>query len=188
MSTKKRRTAEHRRVWRENHGPIPRGYHIHHIDGNHFNNDISNLQCVTAQEHYDIHFSQGDYFACFKLYSQHIDCDKEKLSQLLRNAQLQRVKEGTHPFLTIHHNRDYLGENNPNYGNKWSEEKKKALSDLRRANGKSAGENNSMYGIKRTDLTERNKAARGKHWYTNGITSKQYFPHDVPIGWKKGRI
>lgn len=35
------------------------------------------------------------------------------------------------------------GEDNPNYGNSWSEEQKKALSELRKLNGKSKGENNS---------------------------------------------
>jgi hypothetical protein len=33
---------------------------IHHVDGNHNNNDITNLKPVTALEHYQIHLSQGD--------------------------------------------------------------------------------------------------------------------------------
>lgn len=32
-----------------------------------------------------------------------------------------------------------------------------------------------------------NKGVIGKHWYTNGIEDKQYFPEEVPEGWKKGR-
>jgi hypothetical protein len=33
------------------HGNIPQGYHIHHIDGNKFNNEISNLLLVLGSEH-----------------------------------------------------------------------------------------------------------------------------------------
>lgn len=32
-----------------------------------------------------------------------------------------------------------------------------------------------------------NKGIVGKHWYTNGIEDKQYFPEEVPEGWVKGR-
>ncbi len=42
----------------------PKIYHIHHKDGNHFNNDISNLECLTVREHFMKHnlidnFGQG---------------------------------------------------------------------------------------------------------------------------------
>ena len=36
-----------------------------------------------------------------------------------------------------------LGKNNPNYGNHWSEEQKKHLSELRKAKGLSKGDRNS---------------------------------------------
>ena len=41
----------HRRVWECERGPIPDGYEIHHIDGDGYNNDLSNLMCVTRSEH-----------------------------------------------------------------------------------------------------------------------------------------
>jgi hypothetical protein len=41
----------HRDVWEHYNGKIPKGYHIHHIDGNPSNNDISNLQLMKASEH-----------------------------------------------------------------------------------------------------------------------------------------
>lgn len=40
---------------------------IHHIDGNHNNNTPSNLQAVTLQEHYNIHKSQNDHYACYMI-------------------------------------------------------------------------------------------------------------------------
>jgi hypothetical protein len=51
----------HRKIWEEhNRQVIPRGYHIHHIDGNHTNNDPTNLVCVSPEEHFNIHLKQGD--------------------------------------------------------------------------------------------------------------------------------
>jgi hypothetical protein len=45
----------HRAVWADAHGPIPAGHHIHHIDGNPANNAVDNLQCLTPQQHADMH-------------------------------------------------------------------------------------------------------------------------------------
>jgi len=41
----------HRYVWEKHNGEIPKGHHIHHMDGNKNNNDISNLQLLRAEEH-----------------------------------------------------------------------------------------------------------------------------------------
>lgn len=41
----------HRAVWRKHNGPIPDKHHIHHVDDDWNNNDISNLECLTAKEH-----------------------------------------------------------------------------------------------------------------------------------------
>lgn len=95
----------HRRIYEANFGPIPkepsgRSYHIHHKDGNHDNNDPSNLQAVTAQEHYDLHYLQGDFVACLLIKTYHLDHTPEERSGLARKAALQRVEEGTHSWQT----------------------------------------------------------------------------------------
>ena len=41
----------HRDVWIFHNGEIPKGFHIHHIDGNPSNNDISNLQLLEGRIH-----------------------------------------------------------------------------------------------------------------------------------------
>lgn len=58
-----------RKIWSDAYGAIPVDengvtYEIHHVDGNKKNNNLSNLQCVSIQEHYDIHYRQGDWMAC----------------------------------------------------------------------------------------------------------------------------
>src|SRR5271169_6525226 len=52
---RKRQMSEHRYVWEKAYGPIPAGHHIHHKDGNALNNNLSNLECIEASAHRDLH-------------------------------------------------------------------------------------------------------------------------------------
>lgn len=45
----------HEELWIAANGPIPEGSHIHHADGDHLNNDVANLVCLTEDEHKDHH-------------------------------------------------------------------------------------------------------------------------------------
>ena len=99
----KRNTRIAQRAYKKYYGDIPKeengkSYHIHHKDGNYENNDPCNLVAVTALEHYNIHFQQGDYGAAYLLYGS-IDISKEDMSKLSTLQNLKRVKDGTHPWL-----------------------------------------------------------------------------------------
>jgi hypothetical protein len=124
MSRKK-----YRKIYEQHYGPIPidadgRSYEIHHIDGNHENNDPDNLTLVTIQEHYDIHFSNGDYGACYAI-SIRLKKTREELSKLSSDAQHKLILEGTHHFLNGDWQRNnqlsrvangthpFLGDNSP---------------------------------------------------------------------------
>ncbi|WP_342045930.1 HNH endonuclease signature motif containing protein [Bacillus sp. OTU530] len=48
----------HRYVWECHHGEIPKGYHIHHIDHDKSNNDISNLKLVESKAHVTMHSAE----------------------------------------------------------------------------------------------------------------------------------
>lgn len=51
----------HRLIWEDFYGkPIPKGYEIHHKDGNPINNDIRNLQCCESFKHNRFHGKQKD--------------------------------------------------------------------------------------------------------------------------------
>lgn len=55
VNIKKKSQMQHRKVWIEHNGPIPEGYHIHHIDGNKLNNNIENLMLVDPLTHKRMH-------------------------------------------------------------------------------------------------------------------------------------
>jgi hypothetical protein len=45
----------HRDVWEFHNGPIPKGFHVHHIDGDTSNNSIENLEMLEANAHRELH-------------------------------------------------------------------------------------------------------------------------------------
>jgi len=49
----------HQEVWIEAHGPIPDGCHIHHVDFDPLNNDVSNLACLDEAEHELAHMERS---------------------------------------------------------------------------------------------------------------------------------
>jgi len=103
MGIYQRNTVNYRKIYQDHYGTIPvdndgRTYEIHHIDGNINNNDPSNLKAVSIQEHYDIHYSQGDWQACL-LISTRLDIDPKILSEIARKNTKQRVDNGSHPWL-----------------------------------------------------------------------------------------
>jgi len=96
-------STKYRNIYKKHYGAIPndsdgRTYDIHHIDGNHSNNAPENLKAVTIQEHYDIHYSCGDWAACLRL-SARINLNPARISELARKNSLERVANGTHNFL-----------------------------------------------------------------------------------------
>ncbi len=49
----------HRLIWQKVNGKIPKGFDIHHKDGNKLNNSIENLECIPHREHLSIHMKQN---------------------------------------------------------------------------------------------------------------------------------
>lgn len=114
----RRKTINYRKIYEQHHGSIPndaegRTYDIHHIDGNHENNDPLNLRAIPITEHYDIHYAQGDYGACWFILLR-MGKTTEELSEFASMQQLERVKNGTHHFLggEIQHKRISDGTHN----------------------------------------------------------------------------
>ncbi len=93
----------YRQIWEKHFGSIPIdengiSYDIHHIDGNRDNNSPKNLKCVSMKEHFDIHWNQQDYGACYYIAKRML-ASKHTLSKLSKQVQADRVTKGTHNFL-----------------------------------------------------------------------------------------
>ena len=157
----------YRRIYEKQFGPIPvdengRTYEIHHIDGDHENNDIDNLSCVTLQEHYDIHFAQGDYGACFKMAIR-MSRSATEISQHAQMAANSRVANGTHNFLgPENNNRKVTNNTHP-----WISGDIQRKTNKRRIADKShnfLGTNNPVF----TQITNKTHPSRGE----NGPSAK----------------
>ena len=102
--------SSYRTLWEEYYGKIPQdengiSFDIHHINGNHSDDRIENLQCVSIKDHYSIHEAQGDILACCAISRRMAaplkltDEQKLTLSEQATIAAKKRVDNGTHNFL-----------------------------------------------------------------------------------------
>ena len=97
-----RTTKIHRKIYEDYHNiRLSSDVEIHHIDGNHGNNDITNLKLVSIQEHYDIHHAQGDWAACL-LMSHRMKLTPEEKSRLASLAASKGNAEGKCGFKLGH--------------------------------------------------------------------------------------
>jgi HNH endonuclease len=92
----------YRRLYEQAHGPIPkdsngRTYDIHHIDGNRKNNHPSNLVALSIDEHYKVHYDQGDWQACDAL-AKRMKLSVGIISELASKANKDRVENKQHHF------------------------------------------------------------------------------------------
>lgn len=61
LGTHEPRTRMHRAVWQYYNGAIPKGYHIHHKNGNKADNSIENLELMPASAHLSLHQKEQNY-------------------------------------------------------------------------------------------------------------------------------
>ena len=96
---------DYRKLWESTNGVIPKddngfSYEIHHIDGDHNNNDISNLKLVSIREHLQIHLDQEDWFAA-ALISRRLGLGSDYSSKLQTGKKrpgIGGVPKGTIPW------------------------------------------------------------------------------------------
>lgn len=94
-------------------------FHIHHIDGNRSNNELSNLMCVSPMEHFLIHLEKEEYMSAFAIYIKYLSGEEKngyeylpkiaaktrnnsnvgfnnpKTYEKVFNSQKERIKNGT---------------------------------------------------------------------------------------------
>lgn len=144
----KRTNTNYRKIWENfNHTKIPKGYHIHHIDGNNKNNDPSNLLCVSPQEHFTMHMKQGDIVAIHGKFIQGASAAGKLGGKISKpNWEEGNKKKNLSEGLKKYYN---IRGGSPLQGKKLSEEHRTKISTSM------TGKNNPMYG--KTHTTESKK-------------------------------
>jgi hypothetical protein len=182
---------KYKKVWENYHGKkLPKDYEIHHIDGNHNNNDPINLLAVTIEEHLEIHSAQNNHGAVQAI-----------LIRMQRTPeQIRLIKEAASK-----HQLELLKNNKHNW-QKFSERRKKAVQQLHR-DRKAAGlgaflgikdtvENSRKAGKRSAELkagfldtnSEKHgsKFVKGTKWWTSN-TGERVRSYDCPgKNWKRG--
>lgn len=211
----------YRKIYEEKFGTIPtdetgRSYEIHHIDGNRENNNIDNLLCVSIQEHYNIHFEQGDYNACM-LILRRMCLTPEEISRMAKEIAYRQLNQGIHNFSKpgfqkrnairrvkegTHH---WLGERNPSHKrvnegthNFQTAKKKKCDHCGKEVDAGNYALRHGDYCFEYTGLKSPSviklepklgKNAKNTIWITNGDINKRIDKDSIiPLGWKRGKI
>lgn len=106
----RQRSLKYRNIYIKAYGKIPkdefgRSYDIHHIDGDHTNDSLENLIAIPIQEHYNIHYANEDWHACF-LIAIRMKMPVEEISKISALAAKKRVENGTHYWLSKEHSKE----------------------------------------------------------------------------------
>lgn len=174
----------YREIWKSHFGEIPkdsdgRTYEIHHIDGDNTNNVIDNLKCLSIKEHYDLHYSQGDYLACL-IMTERMQISQEERLVISKLAMQKRDQRGSKNPMYGKSTSKYITEvwenRDSTYREKFGEKISKSRKELKTA----SGNKNPMYG--RSAVSEKKL-----RWYNNGLESIYVSEGTQPAGYNPGR-
>lgn len=165
----------YRKIW-ENYNKtiIPEGYEIHHIDGNRNNNDITNLKCVSIEEHLKIHKQNKDWGAVQAILARMEN--REGIKESAREFQKQKLKEGKHNFQKMTAaRRTEISKNTIETRKSKGQEVFLGIADKvenARKGGKKAAEKNAGF-LNINAETHGSKHVKGTCWWTNIETGER---------------
>lgn len=177
----------YRKIWEiANNTKIPDGYEIHHIDGNHQNNDVANLKLVSIEEHLEIHKKQEDWGAVQAILIRMNDMNKEEISNAASKKQKELFADGKHNFQKT---------NKTEIGKKIIEERIRAglpaFLNIKNTieNSKNAGKiaSQKKAGFLNTDSEKHgSKKVKGTFWWVNELGERVRSKESPGKGWTKG--
>jgi len=108
----------HRLIFQEFYGKIPKGFHIHHKNGNRKDNCILNLQLIRNKDHSALHKPSKETKE--KMSKAHRGKNNPMYGKKHTNETLKKMSES------------HQGENHPLYGKHLSEEWKQKISETKK--------------------------------------------------------
>lgn len=165
---------EYVKVWEKFNGQkLPKGYEIHHIDGNHRNNLPTNLKAVTIEEHLEIHKKQKDHGAvqAILIRKSRTNEEVELLKQSASEQQKKLIKEGRHNFQINQEKRSQeikkmMRERKDTHGTYFL-----GIKDFKE-NGKKA--RSKLSRDKELEMMKNwHDKVRGSKWWNNGVVNKR---------------
>jgi hypothetical protein len=184
----------HRKIYEQHFGPIPkdasgRSLEVHHIDGDHSNNDLSNLKLVTIDEHYAIHYSQEDWAACL-IMSYRMRIPPEIKSELSKKCQQRLVTAGIHHWQGPAHNQKLIEQGIHPFLDK-DAARERNIKRINDGNHNFIGETNPVHDLIKsgthhfqTNNPSTQKISNGTHHFLNAHPNKIQVqcPHCQKIG------
>lgn len=140
----------------------------------------SNLVLLTPREHYFCHELLIKIYPGRSMNYALWFMSNSKEYSFISSKQYERAKKLNY--------KNSLGETNPNYGNKWSNEQK--IEASKRATAQINLYGNPNFGNKWSDTQKKSLANKklGRSFYTNGEIDICVFDCDVPDGFYKGHV
>lgn len=173
------RNRIYRKIYEEHHNTkIPNGWHIHHIDGNRNNNDISNLEMLSPDEHAKKHGHISNWIMSQKKAAD-LAIQKLKTPEMRNKMRQSMLNSESHKAFLERRKTD--------------EEWKKNVSEAARKTAKNRTNdpwNKGLTGaIQVTDKTKELMSSQriGRRWYNDGTKSYFIYPENALSHYKLGR-
>lgn len=141
----------YRKIYESHHGPIPDGFHIHHKDMVHSNNDPSNLEALHPDDHAQKHGFISNFIMATSTALERSHVSRRTPESRARAAAKSKGNKNS-------------------LGHKHSQETKDLISQRKMGQGignKYAVGSKGPLGIKRSEANNQANSLRAKAWWAN---------------------
>jgi hypothetical protein len=184
--------SNHRAIWQKfyNASLLPR-IEIHHIDGNHFNNDPINLLAVTINEHLEIHLRQKDWGAvqAIRMRMDLTDENRRKIKEAASLHQKELLKNNKHNWQMSPSDKSRISSKAGRYtrDNKLGIHAINADPELSRKNSSNAGKISYEKKAGFHAKPYQSESVGGTKWWVNTKTNERKRRKESPgDDWKQG--
>jgi len=167
----------HRKIYEQNYGKIPNGWHIHHKDHNHENNDPSNLEALSPDDHAKKHGYLNNFIMAQSTAV-------ERAITKLRQPEIREKMKSSMKSSVKH--KEAIEKRSQN--TEWYENVSRACRETAK-NRTNPVWNKGKAGLQKHDGETKklmSKQRLGRKWYNDG--KNEYFSHEPHKDWNLGRL